>query len=223
MPYGKRSYKKKYRKRNFGYRAARLGQRYSTKGSLAYKAFRLAKKVADAVNVEYKYTTISDTGTVQSYNGGYAEMCSPSVGNTDTTRIGDSIKMQHLTLRGCAKYNSAGTDGQTLRLVIFKDKQNKITAVSDIVDTVGTVNAPYFNKVYDNRFQTKFIYDRTFYVNSQRIEVPFHIELPINMHKQFQAATTTVQTGSLKYLIISDQLSNGPSIQMHGRITFTDN
>lgn len=222
MPY-KKSYRKKGRKRNFGSRLAKLGQSYSPKDSIAWKAFRLAKKVADAVNVEYKYTQIDDTGTAQSYSGGYAEICSPVVGTSDITRIGDSIKIQHLSLRGCAKYNSAGSDGQTVRLVIFKDKQNKVSAVSDIVDSVGTVTAPFFNKVYDNRFQTKFIYDRTFYVNSQKIEVPFHIELPINMHKQFQAGTTTVQSGSLKYLIISDQATNGPSITMHGRVTFTDN
>lgn len=224
MPYGKRSYRKKYRKRNFGYRAARLGQKYSSKGSLAYKAFRLAKKVADAVNVEYKYTTVDDLGTVQTYAGGYAEICSPVVGTSDTARIGDSIKMQHLSLRGAVKYNTAGADGQTLRFVIFKDKQNKVDNVNKVVDTShNTVNAPYFNKLYDNRFQTKFIYDRTFYVNSQKIESPFHIELPINMHKQFSAGGTDVVTGSLKYLLISDQAVNGPSVSMHGRCTFTDN
>ena len=61
--------------KSMGGRLARVGQQYTTKGGYAYSAFKLARRLADAVNIEYKERdtansiTPSNNGTVVSLAG----------------------------------------------------------------------------------------------------------------------------------------------------------
>lgn len=213
-----------YKKKKGKY--ARKGQRRGAiYGAAAGQLWKDVKRLKDMINIEYKYIDTVDTGSNPTYAGGYATFTMPAAGTGDSQRIGDSVKLQRLMMRGEIRYATAGTDGQTVRLIIVNDKQNKISAVSDLLDsnylsTVNAVNAP---KNYDKRFQTKILYDRSFLVNSQNIERRFVINLPLNFHAQFDAAGSTIDSGSLKYFLVSDQMTNPPTVNFVGRITYTDN
>lgn len=225
------AYRRRYRKRNY---RRRRRPRYRRKApakpkryvvaDMAYKGFKLASHLAGLVNIEMKHQDISNnvtpsrTGTIQILNA-------IPQGDTDVSRDGDSLKMQHYSLHGRITHNSSSVQaGQQVRVMIIFDDQVKVGTAADVLNQTTTQYAVLSHKDYDKRFQTKVLYDRTFLVNPQRPDMIFNINLNINKHTQYEAGTTTVNTGSLKMLYISDEGSaNLPGFEYTSRLTFTDN
>lgn len=199
-------------------RVAGMGMKYVSKGGMAYKALKLARKVANAVNIEYK---IFDTqsSTTPDYTGTVVTLNTPSQGTTDIQRIGDSIKCQNLVLRGYAIRQGADV---MARVMVLWDPQNKITASSDILETVGSSYSVFSPKHYDKRFQSRVLFDKTIKCFSSSLGQDFDVTIPIDQHTQFSAGTTTINTGALKVLVISNTLANQPSIILYSRLSFTD-
>lgn len=225
MVYRKRYYRprkgKKHYKRKYGWsRAVRSGARF---GSLALKAYMLARKLADHDNVEYKFhdTTFS---TTYDYNGGLILLNNPAQGDTDQTRDGDSLKMQNLTFRGTIIKNGAANDTWVRIIILFSD-QNKIANVTDWLDPayVGSARAIEAPKDWDKRFYGKTLYDKTFTVNSDRQSTQYKGVIKINKHTQFEAGSTTINTGALQMIVISNEPTNTPTVSLVSRLSFTDN
>lgn len=190
-------------------------------GRMAHKAWSLAKRLKDVINIEYKYVEGNVQNTASDYNGLYAIMNTISQGTTDTTRIGDSLKVQRLVLRG--HFDRNGQDAY-VRLILLWDQDNKTSTASDILAYSGGSNAPMSPKIYDKRFQTKFLWDKEFKVNSSNPQAKFEMNLPINLHTQYDSASSTVVTGKLVLLAISNVVTtNVPTISYISRLTFTDN
>lgn len=196
----------------------------------AYRAFALAKKLADKVNVEYKHDDNTQSGAEVNYNGAIGYLNNMAQGDTDVTRDGDSIKCQRLVLRGWFLGNA--TVAQTCRLIIFWDQAESAgTTVNSVLDSTytGSVLAPLSPKEHDFRFQTRFLYD------SGPVNVPtqannrgiheFNLNIPINLHTQFAGASTTIKSGALKYLIIGTNApsTNNATFSMVARLSYTDN
>lgn len=203
-------------------RVAKVGMGYVNKGGIAWKALRLARKVANAVNVEYKHLNILDTSTA-SYNGYFAQINNCLQGTTDSNRIGDSIKCQNLTLR--ATMTRAGSTDSKVRCLVIWDKQAKTTSASDVLEQTGNSYAPLSPKNYDKRFQTKVLFDRTVILTSNDPQREIDVVIPIDQHTQYVGASNVVNTGFLGLIFISDQVAGAtaPAIQYYARMTFTDN
>lgn len=208
------------RKRRGGGRAA--FRRYGSKiGNVAYSALKLAKRLKDAVNIEYKYYD-SLTYSTATYTGSVVTLNNMSQGTTDVTRVGDSIKVQNLIIRGMVNWsNQQGV----ARMMVIWDPQNKITAVSDLLESTGSAWAPYSPKKFDNRFQCRVLYDKTmtFHSNLPLLLVP-DIVIPINEHTQFSGGSTTISTGALKLIYLSNSSgATDPYFTLYQRVTYTDN
>lgn len=218
--------------------AARTGS--TTMGniaSVAMSGYRLAKKVARLVNVEYKKFEVGSDGTSIDYNGTVVDLCDPAQGSTAITRQGDSIKPLHLTIRGHVNSKSAGNPIQTIRVIVFryKEENSGTLTASEVLDStlVGTVRSVYSPKSWDNRFHSKILWDKTFSIGNGGApttvdySVPgikhFTISKKLFGHINWAATTTTQEGGGLYMLVISDSASNGPYITYHSRVTYTDN
>ena len=204
-------------------RAAGVGMKYVTKGGMAYKALRLARKVANAVNVEYKAYDTSSAAGAADYNGGVGSLMSAiSQGTADNQRIGDSLKVQNLTFRSFAARN--GQDAW-LRYMIIYDPQNQISGVTDVLASVGSQLSVVAPKNYDKRFRCRVLHDKLFALTSGNATLQSdEITIPIDLHTQFSAGTTTILTGDIKILVISNVVTtNLPTFTYYARISFTDN
>lgn len=227
MPYKKQYRKRSYRRKkpsNMVGRLARLGMSYVSPAGAAYRALRLAKKVADAVNVEYKQFQQSASATYD-YNGTLYTLNSVAQGDGDGQRDGDSLKMQNLTIR--AKLNKATGLGFTqARIIVYFDDSNKTSAVADILDSAYLASgfACLAPKDWDKRFQSKILLDKSFNLHDGQNQLHLEEVIPINKHTQYEAATTTINSGALKMIIISDQTStNVPTITWVSALSYSDN
>lgn len=201
-------------------RVARVGMKYVTKGGMAYKALRLARKVADAVNIEYKHFDTESLGGAIDFTGGVAILNAMAQGASDQTRIGDSIKVQNNNIRFVMARN--GQDAQ-VRVIIYWDDQNQITTLANLLQVSGTAASTLSPKNYDLRFRSKILHDQTYNITSNFSLVKDEVLLNIDAHTQFSAATTTINTGALKIAIVSNVSGvNLPTISYYNRCTYTD-
>jgi len=138
----KRKYTRKYRK-----------------GGLATKAF---VKQQIHKNVETKWYELGQTPTGVDWNGAITRLTSVPQGTTDSQRVGDK-----LTIRGIhIKYQiTTGDSTQLFRVLVvqWKPNTNLITpGVATLLTgvTLGTVNAPLANYVWDYTNQWSILYDK---------------------------------------------------------------
>lgn len=192
-------------------------------GQVAYKAFKIARRVMDVVNTEYHNVTLSSSAAAVSYSGGYSSLLTTiSQGVQNYQRIGDSIKIQNITMRCFASRNGADA---VVRYILVWDPQNKVTDYSDVMDYKNSPLAIIGPKNYDKRFQTRVLLDKCLVVTegNATIQMQDHV-IPINEHTQFDETTTTINSGDLKLLVISNLTgANLPTFSYVARVTFTDN
>ena len=166
MVYTKR-YKRNYRKKK-SYRKKQSGTNW---GSVAKTALKTAKWVAGLVNAEYKYWDVSPSLPIASTYNGYitGPLCAPPQGTDVESRTGDSIKMVNLTMRLLFQFN--GSNFENLRVIIFHDKENSITNVSDFLDITGSAMSVLSPKNQINQYDSKTIYDKTFAISANRPQI----------------------------------------------------
>lgn len=203
-------------------RLAKVGMGYVSKGGMAYKALRLARKVANAVNIEYKINDTLANGTTFDYAGTMVTVNNPAQGSTDVTRIGDSIKCQNLMLRFLL---TRGAGDSTGRVIVFWDDQNQISTGANLLEVTGTASSVLSPKLYDARFRSKVLYDKVFVMDQVNQSTwDENVQIKIDQHTQFNAGSTTINTGALKVLFISNITgANIPTVNYYSRLSFTDN
>lgn len=218
---GRRRTYRRYRKaRRYARKAVKSGTK-SAVGWLASKAWEGVKMLKDVVNTEYKYFDVAENNVNVDYNGYLPGLCTPGQGDTDSQRDGDRLKMQNLTFRAQLKRNGADAD---IRVIILMDKQVKVASASDVLESTGAAaNATISPKNYDKRYQTRILYDRRWQLSTDRPQIDITFTKQLNMHTQFSAGTTTITSGKLMAIFISNINASTPQISYYSRVTYTDN
>lgn len=190
-------------------------------GGMAHTAYKVAMRLKDMVNTEYKLHEQTQN-TNYDYNGTLVSLLNGlSNGTLDTQRVGDSIKLQNLTLR---MYFGRVTADSIIRVIVLQDPQNKLSSATDILQAAGSVFSVLSPKNYDKRFQSKILLDQVIALDTDTTLIKKDYVIPLNWHCQFQAGGTTINSGDLKMLIISNLVtSNLPTAAWYSRVTFTDN
>lgn len=188
----------------------------------AYNGYRLARKLANAVNIEYKFSdTTANASPDQS--GILYTLNDMAQGDSDSTRDGDSVKIQNLVIRGSMNKGASATNSWC-RMLIFWDKDNLVTAATDILENyMGSATAPFAPKNHDRRFQTRVLYDKVFSLDASNSARNFEQVIKIDQHTNYNEGTTTIYRGALKLLFISNESVNYPFVQYIARISYTDN
>jgi len=223
MPYRK-NFKRRggHRPRWYNSKAARhIAKGGMSIAKMAAAAYFTSKALKKSNNIEYKIHELTNNASYD-YNGTVSSLLSGlSQGTQDTQRIGDSMKNQNLTFRF---YTSRNTADSIVRIMVIRDDQNKISAVTDVLQASGSAFSVLSPKNYDKRFQSKILYDRTFVLDVDQTTIKREMVIPLGFHSQFQSGGTTINTGDIKLLIVSNLVtSNLPSVAWYSRVTFTDN
>lgn len=216
---GKRTYKKKPE------------DSYISKGAkvaaIAYKGYRLAHTLARFVNTEQKVMITAQDDTATAAAGTVACLNLIGQGDTHILRDGLSIKPSRLTVRYQVKYDAAAAWTGLVRVIIFTYKQE-----GGVMPTVGGIldnTAPIWlaGKNYVNRFQSKFLYDRSHALSeSGNGNAVFTVKLRLEGHINFidnGATIASVDNGGYYILVITDAGANQPRIAWNARLTYVDN
>lgn len=217
MGYGTRTYKK-------GKKAYKFAKKHQ---NTAQKALKLAQQLKRMVNVEYKLdyaNSILGTGDAITWTGVVRNLCQPTQGDGVTNRDGDSIKTLRLSGRLFIQQNASATDS-LLRVIIFRGKnENRVAyAPSDFLQSA--VGLMVLNgKEYENRFQTKTLFDKTYSLSSAgKSNYLVNMNLPLTGHIQFGTGSTDIENGGIYMLLISNEQTNTPLVTYTLKTSFTDN
>jgi len=198
---------------------------------LAKAAYSTAMFVKDAVNIEYKEHVVNVTPTPLDAEGNVWELVSNGAlsgtsiqqGIQNGERIGDSIKLQRLTFRGLLVKNS-DQPLSAVRIILFKGKAEggEQYLPSDILQNLDVFSP----KLEENKFNTKFIYDEVFIVDSVKSQyVEFDWNKELNWHCNYVAGANTVGDGGLYLLMVTTAASTPGGVPVWSgtfKITYTD-
>lgn len=199
---------------------------------VANKALQTALQVKSLVNAEHKYhdtnvglTTPTSSSIIQVLN-------SLAQGTTDSTRIGDSIKMTSLNVNFDAYHNfNSSSPTQNLRIIIFIwKKPSTAPTLDDILAPSSAASDRYLApKNYDKRFWSKILYDKTFKLNEGgSSSAGYKIHLDFSKYKkyahvQYAAASSSIDNNGLYMLTISGDATLAPALNYFARLKYLDN
>lgn len=223
------------------YRKRKGRMRYVNKGlsvaNTAMRAYKIARKAIDFINVEFKYHDATWNGQNVDWNGTFQVLNAIGQGDTATSRDGNQLKLQRLSVKGFLQGNGSYGINQVARVIIFWDKQNKISAVSDFLDSgyLASINAVNAHKDQPNKYQTYVLHDKcytlqggTYATHASRcidVDITLSTAEGRKFHSSYDGSSTTPVTGALKMLVISNisNASSPPQINMVSRVYFNDN
>lgn len=212
---------------------------------MARSGYRLAKRLADLINVEtkcYYYGQNASFPTPQTVTNNVTwlgmtpeTINQPTVGDLDFQRIADSIKIQHLDIIvhiGVAAQSVPNIP--EIRMVVFWDETASTNTQNQVLEDAffGTPLVTHIPKDWDEKASTKILLDHTYdtvkyaQLNAAGTNVDtkpfgFRHSIPINKHTQFENGTQVIVTGALKVFFVSNSSSTVP-ITWTSRILFTD-
>lgn len=196
-----------------------------TVGRVAKAALDTALFVKGLVNAEFK--NVDTNSFVTAVAGGSVILLNGTTqGDGQTNREGSSFKMTSLYLRYSTTANATASYN-TYRVMLVMDRQSNGVApgVTDILAT-NTMDSPR-NLDYVKRF--KVLYDQVNNVGLNAKPQDFYsFKLKLQTHVQcFQSSNTgtvsDITTNGLFLVILSDQATNGPSVNYYHRLRFVDN
>lgn len=206
-------------------------RRYMNTAQTAVKALKTAQMVASLINVEHKYkftnaasATIDDDGSVGSYVNGITQG-----DGAENERVGDSIKLKSFLFKGHLHYGTAPSQNtQAVRIMIIRDQTNIVAGPSDVLEHTGDPYGPYSVIQKDSRNLFKVLADRVYHLNSDSTPVAFKFYLKLNWDTIFNTAASTIGTGDLKLLFISNEPSSSsaaqmPKITLYSQLSYIDN
>jgi hypothetical protein len=202
-----------------------VGQYASDAWSLAKRTAVGLNEIRKLINIETKFfdfytnTTFSTTSITN--------ISLMAQGLTSTTRVGDSIRLQHIegSFQLVANSNSAGA---RCRITVIRDLDNAGTAPTSLLvyqnDTTQPacmVTSMKFNEL--ERFSVLF--DEVLVVCNGTFSATSHFSMAHNGHVKFLGAGATAADagkGSVFLLITTSEAANLPTVTAYTRIMYTD-
>lgn len=217
------AFRRRYRRRRF-----RRRRYYKKKQGLASKALSMAWKVKRLLNVEYKFHDVQVTGSSISTTPTITQLSNIALGDTASTRDGNSIKWTRFTSHGTLSINSSATRTYVRMLLILDTQTNgAIYTAGDILQDTTADDAIVSLYNLNNRQRFKVLYDKVVRLASNTISVKtFKVNKSFSLRQIFNAdsaAITSIPTYSLSLMFISNEATNTPTLTMYNRLRYIDN
>jgi len=206
-----------------------IGQFTDDAVSLAARALSGVNHIRKLINVDHKVSSVSSTGLAGSQAGVGTYLCPIGAGTDASDRIGDSIKVQSLTLRCIVQ--RAGADA-SLRIIILRDMENRQATPSgtDVLSLAGTAASVvsrynYFNhnpNANPNRFV--FLVDELISVSTNEPYVAYTVTVP-GKHVRFSGTGNTTGNaaeGAYFLFLFTDAAANQPTLNFCTELFYTD-
>ncbi len=219
------------RKRNFrrrGRKAAWYNKKYSAV-SLGKLALRKIWKLKGLVNSEMHKHDVVFTGDNMTITGSLTHITGVAIGDSYSTRTGNSMYVRAVNIQGTITWNSAGGGVQMCRMMIIQDTQqvgDTAPGVFDVLDNITSVNpySAHLNPTTVGRFRILRDYKVALDGVSSAVS-KVNINLPMRHHVRFNGVNgTDIQRGGLYILLCSNKpTSNYPIFYADCRVSFHDN
>ncbi len=201
---------------------SKKAQKASTR-SIAKKALSKINRYERAGEKKFKDTNIlselfDSTGNIYTLNSVVQD-------NTESTRNGDKIYNLFINLNGTFALDPDQTANK-LRVILYYDKTNDVAAASNLLEQTGTVNG--VNGQYKRQTRDFWIklFDRQFVINDFHSNVlKWHIRKKLRKDTQFEQASSTIATGAIKLMVLSDASAPSgvkPSVTFSSRVSYSD-
>jgi len=205
-----------------------LARSYGSKaGALAYKAYRGVKYIKSLINVEKKFFDVADNNT-RGTTPVVISLSNIAQGNDFNNRGGNSILLQSILTRLYIKHDMNKQGADAVRCILFRDNDQRGTdpAASDLLETGSgfTYMTAALNHTVGSRFDV--IHDKTYTVSDQKQTINIKWFKKLNSHVKYTATTgndAAAYEGALFMLIVSDENTTPPTVNLANRIRFTDN
>lgn len=175
---------------------------------------------------ELKFQDQSQQSQVPNWAGVLTNVFAPAQGQTDIARAGDKVSIEKIDFRINAGMTAAGSN--QLRIMLIRDKANGIgTAVSNVLDNsaLSSPNAAQGPIQEDQRRNFEILYDKTVLLDSvQHYQMQDRFRKRWKKPKQviFNNNSTTVNSGQIKLLLVSDLLLPNIAVDWYCRIWYSD-
>jgi hypothetical protein len=189
----------------------------------ANKALALASKLQASREKKFLVSSLVQSGD----NVGHLlVMNAMDQGLGDSDRVGDRITCAHLRADLWRVIPGSATGRFSLRFLFIIDKQNTITSVDQVFLGTGSNICPFNQFVKDYRKQFVVLYDSgANHMDQYNKGDTVRINRKIQLRTQFQAASATILTGSIKLVILTNQGENSnskPILIGSVRVDYTD-
>jgi hypothetical protein len=196
--------------------------------SLAKRTAYGLNEIRKLINIETKIAETISGSTAFSASGVIVPISQISQG-TDyiNNRIGNSIKLQKIEVRGRVYKNATATQS-VMRVVMFRDLDGYGTTplIGDVLQNVSGVSAPLTPFDFNNRQRFSILMDELLTLNSTgESSSVFQLDLTHEGHILYLGATAAAASdgkGSLYMLFISDEAVNTPTFNFYSRLYYTD-
>lgn len=208
-----------------------VGEYFGDAWSLAKRTALGLNEIRKLINVEHKYFDVNTTVT-GSQTGFVAPLSLIPQGDNVSERDGDSVKIQSFEMNGSVFRNPAATANEAFRILVVRDLQNpgSTPPASDILETVGSVNAPYQYVDYingpDMNKRFTIIYDELTYTDTYHPVKQFSFKTNHDCHTYFRGAagaTASMGNGTYFIVVLSDLATSPSTFYFSSRLRFTDN
>lgn len=169
--------------------------------------------------IEDKYFIVTQASTNIDYSGVTTVLSNPAQGTTDLTRIGDAIRLKHITIRvGLA----VGDAYNFVRVIVFKWIPYTIPIPTSILFNTGTAQAPLGALTHDFQPQYKILSDSCITLTTNDSAKQFIISIPLKHTCSFYNGGTTPQSGIYIILISDSGAATHPTAQFVSKLDFED-
>lgn len=187
------------------------------------------EKALRGLKPELKYKDYAHNAVVD-YNGTIYDISSTiAQGSSDTTRIGDALVIKGFK---CIGHGGATAAVNTVFRVLFVlDKHGTITAVNEVLKTVGSfaaVDSQYVFDAIDKRSEAIVLADKRFTIGGNGTSrtnglFDFNVRLKYPARSDYLAGSTSCSKNSLLMIMISDQAPTSTALLVaNTRLYFTD-
>ncbi len=196
----------------------------------AAKALTIARSVKALMNVEIKNfdvpltggQTITDTALI-------TQLSNIPSGDTTNARDGAQCKMVGIELSFVIHQSTSSAGATLVRVMLVQDKQTNqaIYVAADLLADVTSQDIIVSPRNLDNMRRFNVLFDKVFILNiNGNTAVSFKHYFKRDIILRFDASTPSIADlteNSLSVLLVGNELTNDPTIELISRLRFIDN
>ena len=201
---------------------SRLPWRYRI-ADYAMKAYRGVRYIKGLVNSEKHHHDVALGSSDPTTSGSSHNITAIAVGDTISTRTGNSILMKSIAWRYCLEINASATRTQ-VRILIVKDLQQGADTNPTMAQVLENVAVDSLLNIASlGRFT--ILKDETILLdNVNRSQVFRKGYYPMSHHVRYNGtASTDIQKGGIYVMYMSNEATNFPTLDAEYRVSFYDN
>jgi hypothetical protein len=185
-------------------------------------------EIRKLINIETKFHDLVTTSFSVGTTGAVYCLSQTAQGLTSTDRVGDSIKLQHIEIRGRIVCNPSAPQS-LVRILILRDLDGYGTAptYADVCEYNAQVSAPLSPRKFNKRDRFSVLYDDLVALQATTGDssIPFAFSTAHGGHVLYLGTTAAAASdgkGSVYFMVVSDESTNTPTVAFVSRILYTD-